>query len=105
MKIKPKADSPADLLGWMTEIVDVGKDSGAIPKTPIKTEFPKDSTDLTPSFKPPIRIAVFSGGRNDSSYELWRYDDVVELKGRKCHLRPFNDYCISKMKISQRILK
>jgi hypothetical protein len=35
MKIKPKADSPADLLSWMTGIVDVGKESGAIPKTPI----------------------------------------------------------------------
>ena len=74
MKIKPKAESPADLLGWMTGIVDVGKESGAIPKTPIKTELPKDTMDLTPSFKPPIRIAVFSGGRNDSSYELWRYE-------------------------------
>jgi hypothetical protein len=72
MKIKPKAESPADLLGWMTGIVNVGKESGAIPNTPIKTEFPKDSKDLTQSSKPPIRIAVFSGGRNDSSYELWR---------------------------------
>jgi hypothetical protein len=25
MKVKPKADSPANLLGWMTGIVEVGK--------------------------------------------------------------------------------
>lgn len=38
MNIKPKVDTPADLLGWMSKLVDVGKETGAIPKTPIKTE-------------------------------------------------------------------
>lgn len=79
MKIKPKADTPADLLGWMSKLVDVGKETGAIPKTPIKTEpfspsFFKETTDATTSYKQPVRIALFSGGTSDSAYELWRYE-------------------------------
>lgn len=79
MKIKPKADTPADLLGWMSKLVDVGKETGAIPKTPIKKEpfspsFFKETADATTSYKQPVRIALFSGGKSDSAYELWRYE-------------------------------
>lgn len=79
MKINPNADTPADLLGWMWKHVDVGKETGAIPKTSIKTEpfspsFFKETTDVTTSYKQPVRIALFSGGTSDSAYELWRYE-------------------------------
>ncbi|XP_062566718.1 uncharacterized protein LOC134229024 [Saccostrea cucullata] len=81
MNLKPKADTPADLLGWMSEVVAVGKESGAIPKTPktpIKPEpfspFSNTTMDFTTPFKHPVRIAMFSGGKSDSTYELWRYE-------------------------------
>ena len=48
MKIKPKADSPSDLLHWMASIVDVGKETGAIPKTPTGPK-PELSTPTSPA--------------------------------------------------------
>ena len=78
MKVKPKAETPTQLLGWMSEFVEVARETGAIPKTPVKTEFfspfSKQTGDLTSPFKQPARIAIFSGGKSDSSYELWRYE-------------------------------
>ena len=79
MKIKPKADSPSDLLQWMASIVDVGKETGAIPKTPTGPK-PELSTPTSPAFhyatpwKPPLRISPFSGDGKDSTYDLWRYE-------------------------------
>lgn len=78
-KIKPKANTQAYLLGWMSKLVDVGKETGAIPKTPIKTEpfspsFFKETADATTSYKQPVQIALFSGGTSYSAYELWRYE-------------------------------
>lgn len=32
MKIKPKADTPADFLQWMSSMVNVSQETGAIPK-------------------------------------------------------------------------
>lgn len=63
----------------MSKLVDVGKETGAIPKTPIKTEsfsssFFKETADATTSYKEQVRIALFSGGTSDSAYELWRYE-------------------------------
>ena len=78
MKVKPKAETPTQLLGWMSEFVEVARETGAIPKTPVKTEFfspfSKQTVDFTSPFKQPARIAIFSGGKSDSSYELWRYE-------------------------------
>lgn len=78
MKMKTKADTTADLRGWMSKLVDVGIETGAIPKTPIKTEpfspsFFQKTSDTTSSYKEPVQIALLSGGTSDSSYELWRY--------------------------------
>lgn len=82
MKVKPKADSPANLLGWMSQMVEISKESGAIPKTPVKTEpfSPFSGETMGQVFKQPVRIAVFSGGKSDSSYELWRYEVICLSK-------------------------
>ena len=79
MKIKPKADTPADFLQWMASIVDVGKETGAIPKTPTVTKA-EPLTPTPPAFqystpwKPPLRISTFSGDGKDSTYDLWKYE-------------------------------
>ena len=38
MKVKPNAETPTQLLGWMSEFEEVGRETGDIPKTPVKTE-------------------------------------------------------------------
>lgn len=74
-----KAVTTPALRGWMSKLVDVGIETGAIPKTPIKTEafsqsFFQKATDATSSYKEPVQIALLSGGTSDSSLELWRYE-------------------------------
>lgn len=77
----------------MSKLVDVGKKTGAIPKTPIKTEpflpsFFKETADATTSYKQPVQITLFSGGISDSEYELWRYE-MTCLKKKGNPSRPF----------------
>lgn len=61
----------------MSKRVEVGKETEAFPKMPIKTEpflFFKETADATLSYKQPVRIPLFSGVTSDSAYELWRYE-------------------------------
>lgn len=74
MKIKPNADTPANLLGCISKLVDVGKETRAIPTTPIKIEpfapsFFKETADATMSYKQPVQIALFFVGTNNSAYD------------------------------------
>lgn len=59
----------------MSKLVDVGKETEAIPKMPIKTDpflLSKETADATSSSKQPVRISLFSGVTSDSAYELQR---------------------------------
>lgn len=61
----------------MSKLVDVGKETEAIPKMPIKTDpflLSKETADATSSSKQPVQISLFSGVTSDSAYELWRYE-------------------------------
>lgn len=88
MKIKLKTDNSADLFDWMSNLVDVGKETGAILKKPIKTvplspSFFKKTAESTSTYKQPVQVAMFSGGTSDSSYEIWRYE-VMSHQRRIC---------------------
>lgn len=66
----------------MSKLVDVGKETEAIPKMPIKTDpflLSKETADATSSFKQPVRISLFSGVTSDSAYEL-RRNEVTCLR-------------------------
>lgn len=85
MKIKPKADTPTDFLNWMSSMVSVSQETGAIPKTPMKTKS-EPVTPTQPTFqysspwKPPLRISTFSGDGKDSTYDLWKYEVTCLMK-------------------------
>lgn len=82
MKIKPKDNTPEDFLGWVSNLVDFGKETRAIRKTPIKTvfHFPKKTAESTSTYKQPVHIAMFSGETSDSSYEICRYEVMCLTK-------------------------
>lgn len=84
MKVKPKADSPEDLLSWMQRMVGT-KSEVQVPEHPvIKTEassVSKVSKEDSIPYKQPIRISIFSGdGKGETSYELWRYEVMCLMR-------------------------
>ena len=85
MKLKPKADTPAEFLQWMSSMVMIGQETGAIPKTPLKTEpttpLFQSTMEYPSTWKPPLRISAFSGdGKGDTTYELWKYEVTCLMK-------------------------
>lgn len=84
MKVKPKADSPEDLLSWMQRMVGT-KSEVHVPEYPvIKTEassVSKVSKEDSIPYKQPICISIFSGdGKGETSYELWRYEVMCLMR-------------------------
>lgn len=84
MKVKPKADSPEDLLSWMQRMVGT-KSEVQVPEHPvIKTEassVSKVAKEDSIPYKQPIRISIFSGdGKGETSYELWRYEVMCLMR-------------------------
>lgn len=88
MKVKPKADSPEDLLSWMQRMVGT-KLEVQVPEYPaIKKEASSDSSSASKVskedpilYKQPIRISIFSGdGKGETSYELWRYEVMCLMR-------------------------
>lgn len=82
MKIKPKENTPEDFLGWKSNLVDFGKETRAIRKTPIKTvfHFPKKDSRVYIYVQTTVHIAMFSGETSDSSYEICRYEVMCLTK-------------------------
>ncbi|XP_062601250.1 uncharacterized protein LOC134262945 [Saccostrea cucullata] len=83
MGVKPKCDTPQDLLKWMSDMV--GKEehvpeSFSVKKEPF-TPTSKQTMEYPVTFKQPLRISTFSGGgKGETSYELWRYKVTCLLK-------------------------
>ena len=83
MKMKPKADTPEDLMKWMSSLV--GTKAPVAESSTAKTEHPvhphKETGEYHLPFKQPIRISTFSGdGKCETSYELWRYEVTCLMK-------------------------
>lgn len=83
MKVKPKADTPEDLIQWMSSLV--GAEVPVAESSAVKTEHSvhthKEIGEYHLPYKQPIRISTFSGhGKGETSYELWRYEVTCLMK-------------------------
>ena len=83
MKVKPKADTPEDFKQWMANYVAQMSDEGNVN---VKTEqnATKDqssaSTKITSHYIPKISCFSGDGSKQDTTYDLWRYEVDCLLK-------------------------
>lgn len=76
IKVKPKGTNPEDVKSWMLHYL---KQSGALEPTEPSHDIKPSVSDVQPVQifkKDPPKISCFSGsnGKNETSYDLWRYE-------------------------------
>ena len=76
VKDKPKGDNPEELKAWMLKYLTNTGGLEAKQEKPTPEEKPPTKKEYVPVKRDPPKISIFSGAnlKNETSYDLWRYE-------------------------------